>query len=221
MPKENLMASLAQIAANQQNALNSTGPKSAEGKARVALNGVTHGLTGKFVLLDGESQEALDRLIARLQIEHQPEGECERFLVRHIGELQFRLTRAAGIETQLMNYAINPDSPCDSPDAAIARAFFTKGSFDEALLRLNRYENSLRRGYLAALHELRQLQTARKRGITAAQLVRASVQSKLSIARNPPAALTPSPDKANPIPPAVAPSDASANAATGLDPACC
>jgi hypothetical protein len=110
----------------------------------------------------------------------------------------------------MFNYAMNPEFPCDSPDAAIARAFFAKGTFDQALLRLNRYENSLRRGYLAALHELRQLQTARRRGTPAAAPVRDSVQAKLALARKAPAVLVSGLDKANPIPPATQPLPAEA-----------
>ena len=41
---ENDMASEAQIRANRANALRSTGPRTARGKARSALNGLKHGL---------------------------------------------------------------------------------------------------------------------------------------------------------------------------------
>ena len=48
------MASEAQIAANRANAQRSTGPRSEEGKARVAQNGLKHGLCSTRVLLPGE-----------------------------------------------------------------------------------------------------------------------------------------------------------------------
>ena len=46
------MASAAQIVANRANAKLSTGPVTPEGKAKVATNRLSHGLTGRFFLLD-------------------------------------------------------------------------------------------------------------------------------------------------------------------------
>jgi len=44
------------IRANRKNAKKSTGPRSGEGKARSALNALTHGITAR-VVLDGENAE--------------------------------------------------------------------------------------------------------------------------------------------------------------------
>jgi hypothetical protein len=44
------------IAANQQNAQHSTGPKTAEGKARSAQNASSHGLFSPRLLQKGESE---------------------------------------------------------------------------------------------------------------------------------------------------------------------
>ena len=73
-----------QIASNRENARGSSGPRTSEGKAIVARNGLTHGLTGRFQLLDGESPEILDNLLARLTAEHRPAGEAESFPVRQL-----------------------------------------------------------------------------------------------------------------------------------------
>jgi hypothetical protein len=51
------MANETQIRANQENAKRSTGPRSPEGKQRVALNALKHGLTGKQVVLYNENPE--------------------------------------------------------------------------------------------------------------------------------------------------------------------
>jgi len=48
------MSSAAQIAANKNNAQQSTGPVSAAGKAKSSLNAVKTGLTGRTVLLPGD-----------------------------------------------------------------------------------------------------------------------------------------------------------------------
>ena len=54
----------AQLAANQANAQLSTGPKSAEGKAKSSLNAVRTGLTGKTILLPSDDAEAYTDHIA-------------------------------------------------------------------------------------------------------------------------------------------------------------
>ena len=45
-----------QIKANKQNAQHSTGPRTENGKARVALNALKHGLTGKQIVLPHEDR---------------------------------------------------------------------------------------------------------------------------------------------------------------------
>ena len=109
---------------------------------------MTHGLTGRFRLLDGESPFSLDDLIAKLTAEHHPYRETEFFLVRQMAELQLRIDRASSIEAELMLAVVDPGSPADSPHAILARAFLKDCEFDTTLLRLNRYESSLRRSYL-------------------------------------------------------------------------
>ena len=58
------MTSPARIAANQRNAQTSTGPKSAEGKAKAALNALKHGLSAETVVLPGENAEAFEQRLA-------------------------------------------------------------------------------------------------------------------------------------------------------------
>ena len=51
MPKK---ATKAQIRANRENAKKSTGPRTAEGKARVSLNALKHGLLARDTVLPTE-----------------------------------------------------------------------------------------------------------------------------------------------------------------------
>ena len=155
------MTSDLQIASNRDNARKSSGPRTPEGKARVANNGVTHGLTGRFRMLPGESPDILDNVLTRLTAEHCPAGETESFLVRQLAELQLRLDRAASLESELMRAVVDPHSPAVTPNSILARAFLKDCTFDVALLRLNRYEGSLRRSHITALRELRQQQKSR------------------------------------------------------------
>lgn len=68
------MATQRQIAANQRNALLSTGLQSEAGKARSRLNSIKHGLTARQVLLAGESQEQYDQLRQAVFEELMPDG---------------------------------------------------------------------------------------------------------------------------------------------------
>ena len=52
------MASIKQIEANRSNALNGTGPRTAEGKARSSRNALTHGLTAQEIVIPGEDVAA-------------------------------------------------------------------------------------------------------------------------------------------------------------------
>jgi hypothetical protein len=51
------MGSDRRIEANRRNARRSTGPRSADGKARVASNALKHGLTGTQIVLPNERRE--------------------------------------------------------------------------------------------------------------------------------------------------------------------
>ena len=208
-----MTTSEAQIASNRENALKSTGPRSIAGRATVAGNSITHGLTGRFRLLDGESHGSLDDLIAQLTAEHHPFRETEFFLVRQMAELQIRIDRASSLESELDARRRRSGSPADTPHAILAREFFKDCGFDTTLLRLNRYEGSLRRSYLATLRELRQQQKSRQdespfiNEPSVAEVMKNLLAQEL--AANPPAkaasAASQPFDKANPIPTPPAP----------------
>jgi hypothetical protein len=75
------MTSARKIEANRQNALRSTGPTTAAGRARVAQNALTHGLLAQDTLLPDEDPEGLQMLAETLRAERNPEGAQEHFLV--------------------------------------------------------------------------------------------------------------------------------------------
>jgi hypothetical protein len=69
------------------------GPKTPAGRARSAANSITYGLTGKAVLLPGESRSELDSLMEQLREDLEPEGVLEDFLVQKLGFLIWRFFR--------------------------------------------------------------------------------------------------------------------------------
>jgi hypothetical protein len=90
-----------QNGANRRNAQLSTGPRTAEGKARVALNALKHGLTGQQVVLPNESAEDCDTFRAGQFDALHPHGALEETLAERIVIDAWRLRRVALLESAL------------------------------------------------------------------------------------------------------------------------
>jgi len=97
------MATQKQIEANRQNALLSTGPKTPEGKAKVSLNAVKHGIFTRELVItmgDGREDEAeYHRLFAELIADLAPQGRMEMLLVERVAVNYWRLKRLIRYET--------------------------------------------------------------------------------------------------------------------------
>jgi hypothetical protein len=124
-----------QKAANQANALHSTGPKSPEGKAAIRFNAFRHGLLAQDAVLPGEDPVAFEDLWNRVRANLSPVGPIEEFLVDRVVNAMWRLQRLARAETAL---------------------------FGDTFGKLIRYERSLERSLFRTLDELRQLQDKRR-----------------------------------------------------------
>jgi hypothetical protein len=84
---------------NRSSAEKSTGPKTAEGKQRSAMNAFKHGLTGQSLVLQPNEMEACNRLTASMLSDLKPKTEPERQLAQKIIDGNFRLNRLAAVET--------------------------------------------------------------------------------------------------------------------------
>jgi hypothetical protein len=80
----------------------STGPRTEQGKSRAALNAVKWGLGARNVLLPGEDSVVYEQRLDALFQSLAPKNEGEAQLVAVIGDLLWRLERAAKIERGLM-----------------------------------------------------------------------------------------------------------------------
>ena len=69
------------LQANRANAQKSTGPKSKDGKAKVALNATRHGLRSQQIVLPGEDPAAFDQMIATWMDDWKPPTDARRLLV--------------------------------------------------------------------------------------------------------------------------------------------
>jgi hypothetical protein len=92
-----------QIAANKRNAIKSTGPRTAKGRAVSKMNALKHGILSQQVLVRGrnvqESARDLKALHLRFWDELQPEGPIEEMLLDQIVTAHWRLRRALTAES--------------------------------------------------------------------------------------------------------------------------
>lgn len=92
-----------QTKANQQNALESTGPKTPEGKAMVSRNAIRHGIFAReAVIQTGDGRESGDEyaeLLAGLREDLKPQGQMEQLVVEKIAVNYWRLRRLVRYET--------------------------------------------------------------------------------------------------------------------------
>jgi hypothetical protein len=96
------MTSLRQIEANRQNALKSTGPKTADGKQRSRRNALRHGFTAETVIEPLESPEEYQAFEDAIVSEYLPQTPVEQELVHRLASLFWRLRRSTSIETGLL-----------------------------------------------------------------------------------------------------------------------
>jgi hypothetical protein len=85
--------------ANKQNALQSTGPRTAAGKAASSANSVQHGILSRHLILPGERRDEFDALLEQLMGEEQPVGTLEQALVERMAVALWRQRRLVAAET--------------------------------------------------------------------------------------------------------------------------
>ncbi len=155
----------AKLRANRANAQLSTGPKSAETKAKTSLNAVKTGLTGRTVLLPTDDAAEYERHIQAFAAEYAPVGLRESDLVQSIADTWWRLKRIPCLESALLaqgylEFAESFDEydPSVRPSLVQAQAFL---KYEKQLRNLQLQEARLFRRYEKDRAELRQLQQAR------------------------------------------------------------
>jgi hypothetical protein len=144
------MTSDRRIEANRCNAQKSTGPRTPEGKAAVALNGMKHGLLSREALVQGEREVDLVNFGKRLRAQLAPVGELELLLADRIISCGWRLRRLLRVESRLFK----------EDGAQLEQAFSNYGR--EKMAVLSRYEATIERSLYKALNELQRLQAARR-----------------------------------------------------------
>ena len=142
------MSTEAQIAANRRNAEASTGPRTAEGKARVSRNSTTFGLYSAGDVVRPEEESLYQAFCEDFQQQLVPQGAMETTLAAEIVHAAWRLRRCAAAES-----ALETQSGLDPMlDPATAAAW---NSIDRARTQALRH-------FQRATAELRRLQTERQ-----------------------------------------------------------
>ena len=95
------MSSERQIEANKQNAKSSAGPRSPEGKARVAGNALKHGLTGRRIVLPNEDPHEFEAFRNDLWNDLEPKGIIQAVLVEKIVTDAWRIMRISTLEVAM------------------------------------------------------------------------------------------------------------------------
>jgi hypothetical protein len=156
----------ARLRANRANAKKSTGPKTAEGKGRSALNATRHGILSQVIHLPEEEMNSYNEFTERYVNSLQPVGAVETELANACADLQFRLHRLAAAEHNL--FAIGHDEQGElwntghpESHAALTMAETLRRSGDPLAL-LTLYESRLNRRFLQTLKQLRDIQGDRR-----------------------------------------------------------
>ncbi len=185
------MASEKQIQANRQNAMNSTGPKSIEGKKASRLNAMKHGILAKQILISGENESEFLDIRQEFFVEFMPEGTLESTLLDQVVATFWRLHRARRVEAgiyedkfldqevkqhRILRHHVKypeeyPDEDLPGEDKwlgnpnnlrSLGNAFVTDSMKEDALGKLSRYETALHRLVQRDLRMLQHLQADRK-----------------------------------------------------------
>ena len=98
--------SLKKVLANRSNAKKSTGPVTFKGKAKVAGNAITHGLSAEKHVIVGESLEEFKIFKDSMFQIYEPDGAYEEEIFIKIVDLKWRLRRVSSIETGIFGNEI-------------------------------------------------------------------------------------------------------------------
>jgi hypothetical protein len=91
-----------QIEANRQNAQRSTGPRTPEGKAKVAMNALKHGLTADRIVLANEDPEEFDAFRSAMLAALDPQDAVDEVLAERVVVNAWRLRRVPMLEAALL-----------------------------------------------------------------------------------------------------------------------
>lgn len=135
-----------QIAANRRNALQSTGPRSPEGKSISALNALTHGLSSSRPDHPFESTAEFFQFRDAFMAQLNPSGPIETFLASRVAATAWRLRRVVNIEREIFwHLGVYADQEKQTRYRGDGTVFLADPERGNPFARLTRYESHLHR----------------------------------------------------------------------------
>jgi hypothetical protein len=152
------MSSIRRILSSRANGRRSKGPATSAGKLRSSQNSLRHGLLARCLVLEDESPEAFEALLAQ-HVEHlQPVDGLELGMVEEMVAAWWRMRRSWAIETHMLDTAADPGSATKAIDRITAA--FKSLAESSSLPLMHRYETRLHMIYQRALRNLLLLRAA-------------------------------------------------------------
>ena len=162
-----------QLLANIANSMQSTGPRTEEGKAKARYNARRHGLTGQFYVMDDDDRQAYLTFETRLFSDLKPVGPCEDQLAVSIAQDHWRMNRAKGIEFNTMGLAHHENVGAIGADSAETETAVSHAqawrSDNKAFANMALYELRLHRIIRQNRQDLNELQAKRQAAEAAAR----------------------------------------------------
>jgi hypothetical protein len=181
----------ARLAANRENSLKSTGPRTPEGRAKVSLNAVKTALTGSTVILPSENAGEYHTHILNYEKLLQPVGPEERCLTQYLADTRWRINRIPALELALISKGhaefqrLHTDWGNSAVDSTALIEIETRLIYEKQFKNLQLQEARLNRRLEKDMAQLRGLQEARK-AKEAEQLAQAAGACLLAQHRNEP-----------------------------------
>ena len=152
------MTSAKQIAANQENAKRSTGPKTKAGKIRSRKNALRHGLAS--VILEGSPEDQEVNNIARAILGPSNTDSAATYFAREAAEAENTLRRIRVVKVELFNLFYIGDEIAPSVSDLIGNSDYLPSNIKELLeqsFKLDRYERRARSRRKKALRQLKEV----------------------------------------------------------------
>lgn len=168
------MATKEQSRANKENARRSTGPRTADGKAKSSQNAMKHGLRAQATVLPDENLEDFQFLVSGLEDQFQPQTALEWNLLRQLADAEWRMRRVSCIEAAVFAAKLHetkryydnfperlPEDGTEARIILIGEAAASDAGAGDTLSKLSRYEARLSHRYFKALEHLQRAQNLR------------------------------------------------------------
>ena len=154
-----------QASANRANAKKSTGPRTADGRRTVSLNGLKHGFAGQTCFVPDHEKEAYAQHFKDFRAEYKPKTKTEEFMVQSLAELSWSVQQIRAVINNLMSLIGTGKIPYQTGDPnqdfSLAQAANTVDHAKQLNL-LGIYETRKSKLFNTTRKELEDLQSKRK-----------------------------------------------------------